>query len=98
MKAHSIRPAYFYPPDRYPEDAKHQRTSVAALTHRIFSPVLGCLYPAGLTPIDDLGKFSVEVAKGRWPEQEMFRHTELRNLMNELREEQQGAVGHREEL
>ena len=88
MHAHSIRPAYFFPSQDYPEDAKHQRGSSALCFHKLLNPVLGTLYSAGVTPIEYLGRFSVEVAKGRWPNQQMFRNTELKNLMKKLTEEE----------
>lgn len=98
MHAHSIRPAYFYPSEKYPEDVKHQRTPSAVCFNTIMEPVFGLLHPPSLTPIEDLSKFTLEVAKGRWPDQGLFRNTELRKLAKEIREKHSGEGVQREEL
>ncbi|KAI0634767.1 hypothetical protein C8Q77DRAFT_1103991 [Trametes polyzona] len=84
MVSHVVRPSYFFPSKNYPEDRANQRSRTYRALDVVFGPVLANLLPASYTPVEDLGRFVVEVAKGRWPSQALFRNTELRRLVNEL--------------
>ncbi|KAH9887271.1 hypothetical protein C8Q73DRAFT_713402 [Cubamyces lactineus] len=84
MKAHVYRPGYFFPSKKYPEDRLNQRGSLARATDVIFSPLYQTLLPFVYTPIEDLGRFAVELAKGRWPDQELFRNADMRRLIKEV--------------
>lgn len=83
MKAHNIRPAYFAPSREYASDWANQRGSAANYFDRIAAPVFTCLLPAYISPIKDLAKVSLEVAKGRWPDVELFRSRMMRELAKE---------------
>lgn len=85
MKAHSIRPGYFFPPKEFPEDRKHQRSTSAAVLDKIMTPALSVLASSMYTPNEELGLFALNVAKGRWPEKELFRNKELRELVKEVK-------------
>ena len=85
MKAHSIRPAYFAPNKKYPDDAKHQRTAGENLSNRIAGPIISTILPAFDTPVEELSTVALEIAKGRWPDIELFRNKKVRELAKELR-------------
>ena len=62
------------------------QTSTAPMTpatEYVFAPIFN-LFPTYYTPLADLGRFSVELAKGRWPDQVMFRNAEMRKLVKTL--------------
>ncbi|KAI0824869.1 hypothetical protein BC628DRAFT_1321275 [Trametes gibbosa] len=84
LKVHVYRPAYFFPSKDYPEDRKNQRSLPLRTLDTIFGPVLSMVAPAINTPVEDLGRFVVELAKGRWPDQVLFRNTDMQNLVKEL--------------
>lgn len=86
MKAHSIRPAYFFPPKEFPEDRKYQRSTSAIILDKILTPVVCTLSPSLYTPNHDLGLFATNVAKGRWPDQELFRNKDLRELVKQVKQ------------
>ena len=86
MQAHSIRPAFFGPNKKYPDDAKHQRSAGANIYNRIAGPIFATLLPAYDTPIEELSTVALEIAKGRWPEIELFRNKKIRELAKELGE------------
>ncbi|KAH9926775.1 uncharacterized protein B0H18DRAFT_1005511 [Fomitopsis serialis] len=84
MKARIFRPAYFFPPKKYPEDRKNQRPAWFRALDIVMTPVVKTLLPSIYTPTEDLGKFAIELAKGRWPEKVLFRNVEMRELVKEL--------------
>ncbi|KAI0747112.1 hypothetical protein C8Q80DRAFT_1105707 [Daedaleopsis nitida] len=85
MTAHVYRPAYFFPSKDYPEDRRNQRS----VGERILDVTLGAatkaLAPSFYTPLEQFGPFVLEVAKGRWPNQELFRNADMRRLMESFR-------------
>ena len=83
MRSHVFRPGYFFPSKDYPEDRLNQRGAVARALDIVTSPIYA-LAPSFYTPIDDFGKFAMELVKGRWPQQELFRNAEMRKLMKTL--------------
>ncbi|KAF9012086.1 hypothetical protein BDZ89DRAFT_1077507 [Hymenopellis radicata] len=50
----------------------------------VVAPVVRTLTPSIYSPIQDLGKFSVELAKGRWKEETTFPNVRMRELMKQL--------------
>lgn len=84
MKAHSIRPAFFPPSTKYPDDAVNQRGRAQALLSRIASPIFSTFIPSLYTPVEELGAVAVNIAKGRWPTIDLFRNTMMRDLAKEL--------------
>ena len=66
MTAHIYRPAYFSPSKKYPEDRLHQRSALFRMADNIMGPAFKTLTPSFYSPVEDLGRFAVEVAKGRW--------------------------------
>ncbi|KAI0371356.1 hypothetical protein BV20DRAFT_965552 [Pilatotrama ljubarskyi] len=84
IRAHVFRPGYFFPSRTYPEDRLNQRSAMLRAADVVLAPLLTALYPAGYTPIEDLGRFAVEVAKGRWPDQGLFRNADMRRLVKQI--------------
>ncbi|EMD34758.1 hypothetical protein CERSUDRAFT_125315 [Gelatoporia subvermispora B] len=83
MLAHILRPAYFFPSKNYPEDRKNQRSSSAAYADCIMTPLISTLLPGQYTPVEDLGRFAVEAAKGRWSDETLFRNARMRELLKQ---------------
>ena len=83
IKAHVFRPAYFFPSKEYPQDRMHQRGALARFFDTVSTPMLS-FFPSYYTPLEDLGRFCVELAKGRWPGQVMYRNAEMRKLIKTL--------------
>lgn len=94
---HVYRPGYFFPSKNYPEDRKNQRSLTLRVLDTILAPVLATLVPASNTPVADLGRFVVELAKGRWPDRVLFRNTDMQTLIKELPASAAGAPA-KEEL
>ncbi|OJT15658.1 hypothetical protein TRAPUB_5486 [Trametes pubescens] len=84
MKAYILRPGYFFPSKAYPEDRLNQRSFTLRALDAVFGPVLGTLMPSSVVPTEELGRFMIELAKGRFPDQELFRNAEMRKLVKEL--------------
>ncbi|KZT70444.1 hypothetical protein DAEQUDRAFT_725356 [Daedalea quercina L-15889] len=84
MKARIFRPAYFFPSNEYPEDRRNQRPAWFRALDVVMTPLTRTLMPSIYTPIEELGKFAVELAKGHWPEKDTFRNVEMRKLMGEV--------------
>lgn len=82
LKAHVYRPGYFFPSKDYPEDRLNQRGGVERALDIVATPLFK--YTPWYSPIEDFGRFAVEVVKGRWPEQELFRNTDMRKLVKEV--------------
>ena len=84
MTAHIYRPAYFFPSKKYPEDRLNQRSAVFRAADTVMGPMFRTLTPSLYTPVEDLGRFVVEVAKGRWPQQTLFRNADMRELIKSV--------------
>jgi len=84
MKAHILRPAYFFPSKQYPQDRKNQRSSSAGIMDCVMTPLLSTLAPNQYIPVDDLAHFAVEAAKGRWPDEVLFRNARMRELLKQV--------------
>ncbi|KAI0707543.1 hypothetical protein C8T65DRAFT_808914 [Cerioporus squamosus] len=84
MTAHIYRPGYFFPSKKYPEDRLNQRGTLMRVADVAMGPLLKTLTPSLYSPIEDLGRFAVEVAKGRWPQQTLFKNADMRELMKSV--------------
>ncbi len=84
MKVQIFRPGYFCPSNEYPQDRMNQRGTVERALDFLAVPVYSRFFPTFYTPVGDMGRFTVELAKGRWPDQVMFRNAEMRNLIKSL--------------
>lgn len=80
LAGHVIRPAYFFP--QLAADRMNQRTCVNRVWDNVLSPVLSLFRVEALvSPLNELGVFPLEVAKGRWPDEELFLNKRMRELM-----------------
>ncbi len=61
-----MRPGYFFPSNAYPKDAPNQRSSASRLTDKLLGPALSVFYLAGLISVEEIGKFALEAARGKW--------------------------------
>jgi hypothetical protein len=77
VKARFIRPGYFFP--RLPEDRKHQRSLIARAFDSLFAPIRK-IVPKMMIPVEVLGQSSLEVAKGSFPDEKVFRNARLREM------------------
>ncbi|KAI8986625.1 hypothetical protein BD414DRAFT_486601 [Trametes punicea] len=84
IKAHIVRPGYFFPSKKHPEDRLNQRSALMRALDVIQTPLYSTFVPSVYTPIEDLARFTVELAKGRWPDQELSRNTDMRRLVKQL--------------
>ncbi|KAH9951867.1 hypothetical protein B0H21DRAFT_817644 [Amylocystis lapponica] len=84
MEAHIYRPAYFFPSKEYPADILNQRSTFDRIKNFVVAPLVSTLWPAGFTPIDDLGRFCVDVVKGHWSHQGMFSNKQMRELITQV--------------
>jgi len=78
VKGRVIRPGYFFP--TLPADRQNQRSLTARALDVVASRLLR-LAPKLLTPVDTLGEFALEVAKGKWSDENLFSNARLRELM-----------------
>ncbi|KAF9053628.1 hypothetical protein BDZ89DRAFT_1004605 [Hymenopellis radicata] len=82
IQASVLRPGYFFP--SHPVDRAHTRGTGARVADHIFTPLFRGLLSSQYTPIEDLGRFAVELAKGTWGEshwQRTFTNTEMQKLL-----------------
>ncbi|KZP16964.1 hypothetical protein FIBSPDRAFT_793589, partial [Athelia psychrophila] len=59
-----MRPAYFFP--SHETFRQHTRGLGGRAADTVLAPLLRTLFPVGFTPVDKMGQFAVELAKGRW--------------------------------
>ncbi|PIL27783.1 hypothetical protein GSI_10936 [Ganoderma sinense ZZ0214-1] len=83
IKVHIFRPGYFFPSKEYPQDRMNQRGAFERIVDTVSTPMFS-FFPSFYTPLGDLGRFSVELAKGHWPSQVMYRNAEMRKLVKTL--------------
>jgi len=81
-----MRPGYFFPSNAYPQDARNQRSTTLRLTDKLLGPALSVFYPAGLISVEEIGKFALEAARGKWEGKggPIFENAEMKNLVKSL--------------
>jgi hypothetical protein len=84
MRAHVIRPGYFRPLRDYPQDWTNQRAGWESAVDRVVGPLFTWLTPSLVTPLDEMSKVALEIVKGRWPDMDMFRNKNIRELARDL--------------
>ncbi|KAI0674614.1 hypothetical protein C8Q78DRAFT_1067589 [Trametes maxima] len=82
--AQVFRPGYFFPSKKYAGDRANQRSRALRAVDVVLSPVLGTFTPDLYAPLEDLARFAVELAKGTWPGQPLYRNADMRRLVKEL--------------
>lgn len=80
IKASVMRPAYFFPSKDHPSDRENIRSPTTRAIDCLMSPIMKTILPSMYTPIEDLGFFAVEVAKGRWSDEKLFPNSKMREL------------------
>ncbi|KAI9062183.1 hypothetical protein FKP32DRAFT_1759089 [Trametes sanguinea] len=84
MKAHIFRPGYFFPLKKYPEERKNQRSAALRAFDMAITPIYSKFVPTLYAPLEELGPFALEVAKGRWPDRGLLTNADMRELVKEL--------------
>lgn len=84
MQDHVLRPGYFRPLRKYPDDWANQRSIGDSIVDRIAGPILTTFYPVWITPTESMTKVTLEIAKGRWPDVELFRNKQIVELAKTL--------------
>ncbi|KAI0777385.1 hypothetical protein BD413DRAFT_468185 [Trametes elegans] len=84
VRVHVFRPAYFFPSKKYPEDRMNQRSTLLRVVDATLGPLVAAATPSWYTPTEELGRFAVELAKGRWPDKVLYRNAEARKLVSGL--------------
>ncbi|TDL15951.1 hypothetical protein BD410DRAFT_795883 [Rickenella mellea] len=79
MKAQNIRPGYFFP--SHPDDRQDLRTGFSRFIDRVIMPIVKTAAPSMAIDISDLGKVAVEIAKGKYGEDEVFSNAQMRGLL-----------------
>jgi len=81
-----MRPGYFFPSNAYPQDARNQRSTTLRLTDKLLGPALSVFYPAGLISVEEIGKFALEAARGKWEGKggPIFENAEMKNIVKSL--------------
>jgi hypothetical protein len=80
IKASIIRPGWFHPT----KEDEHLRPAAARVAHTLLAPIVKLAWSSKYTPVEAIGKLTVEMAKGRWSEEQLFRNVRLRELMAEV--------------
>ena len=61
-----------------------QRGFGKRLADHLITPIYSNFVPKFYTPIGELGRAAIELAKNRWLEKELFTNAEMRELMSAL--------------
>ncbi|KAI0064826.1 hypothetical protein BV25DRAFT_1869062 [Artomyces pyxidatus] len=81
IKAAILRPAYFFPSSA---DALHQRSAMERCAHVLLGKPLSVLMPSGVISTEDMARFAVEAAKGRWSAKgPVFESSDMKRLARE---------------
>lgn len=81
-----MRPGYFFPSKAYPEDALAQRTRTLRIADKLLGTPLSMLYPAATISVEEIGKFALEAARGRWEAKggPIFQNAEMKKLLKNI--------------
>ncbi|KAG0700675.1 hypothetical protein DFH29DRAFT_611355 [Suillus ampliporus] len=85
IKASIMRPAYFFPSKDHPSDRENIRSPILRAIDCLATPIMKTVLPSMYTPIEDLGLFAVEAAKGRWSDENFFPNSKIREYIKTLR-------------
>ncbi|KAH8101912.1 hypothetical protein BXZ70DRAFT_1007148 [Cristinia sonorae] len=84
IQVHSIRPSFFAPSREFPEDKKHQRGAGKNIVDSIMGPLLRVGLPSYYTSLPELTTATLAIALGKYPNQYLFRNTDLKKIAKEL--------------
>lgn len=85
IKASVMRPAYFFPSKDHPSERENIRSPTARAMDCLLTPIMKTVLPSMYTPVEDLGLFAVEAAKGRWSDENLFPNSKMREYLKVLR-------------
>ena len=77
IRASIVRPGWFHPS----KEDEHLRPATSRVLHTLFSPIIKGVWPSMYTPVEAIGQLTVDIAKGRWPEEQLFSNVRLRELV-----------------
>lgn len=94
MRACIYRPGYFFPSDtkEHRQERMQQRGFGLRLADHLITPVYSNFVPRFYTPVEELGRAAIELAKNRWLEKGLFTNAEMRELMGTLPVPEETAV------
>lgn len=86
MRACIYRPGYLFPSDNkeYRQEHMKQRGFGKRVADHLITPIYSNFFPKLYTPIEELGRAAIELAKNRWLEKDLFTNAEMRELMSAL--------------
>jgi hypothetical protein len=86
LRATIMRPGYFFPSNAYPRDARNQRSLSLRILDKFLGPAFSLFYPAGVISVEEIGKFALEAARGKWEAKggPIFENAEMKNLVRSL--------------
>ncbi|KAI0694526.1 hypothetical protein BC835DRAFT_1349407 [Cytidiella melzeri] len=84
MRAYIVRPGYFVPPRKYPEDWTNQRAGWESGLDCVLGPAVRQLTPSLTISVEDMSKVALEIARGRWSDVQLFRNKTMRELSHQL--------------
>jgi hypothetical protein len=81
-----VRPGYFFPSKAYPKDAPNQRSFALRVVDKFLAPTLSAIYPAGLISVEEIGRFALEAARGKWEGRggPIFENAEMKKFVTGL--------------
>jgi hypothetical protein len=84
-----LRPGYFYPSKAYPQDAPNQRGLSLRVADKLLGGPLSVFYPSGVIAVEEIGRFALEAARGKWEEAKggpagIFENAEMKKLLKSL--------------
>lgn len=78
-----MRPGYFFPSKA--SDRENIRSRTARSMDCLMTPIMKTILPSMYMPVEDLGLFAVEAAKGRWSDEKLFPNSRMRELIKASR-------------
>jgi hypothetical protein len=84
-----LRPGYFFPSKAYPQDAPNQRGLSLRIADKLLGTPLSVMYPSGVIAVEEIGRFALEAARGKWEAAKgdparIFENAEMKNLLKSL--------------
>jgi hypothetical protein len=83
-----LRPGYFFPSKAYPQDAPNQRSLTLRIADKLLAVPLSIFYPAGVIAVEEMGRFALEAARGKWEAKgspaPIFENAEMKKLLKSL--------------
>jgi hypothetical protein len=86
IEATILRPGYFFPSKAYPQDALNQRDFKLRVADKLLAPSLSLVWPSGIISVEQIGRFSLEAAQGKWAGMggPIFGNGEMKKLLKTL--------------